>query len=87
VTLRIHIITGRAIFLKKKGFGIHSDTKFGRRGGGVSYMNAREKRFQNAIPAGGLLRKNFWNGIVARSITKIPLITGISIFHQLIILT
>jgi hypothetical protein len=30
--------------------------------------------FRKAIPACVLLRKNFWNGIPARSITKIPLV-------------
>jgi hypothetical protein len=33
-----------------------------------------EKRFWDAVPACILLRKNFWNGVLARSITKIPLV-------------
>jgi hypothetical protein len=33
-----------AIFLKKIGSGMHSDSKFGWRGGGVSYIDAREKK-------------------------------------------
>jgi hypothetical protein len=33
-----------------------------------------EKRFQNAVPACILLRKTFWNSVLARSVTKIPLV-------------
>jgi hypothetical protein len=62
-----------AIFLKKIGSGMHSDPKFGWRGGGVSYIDAREKRFQNTIPACALLRKNFSNNILACSVTKISM--------------
>jgi hypothetical protein len=40
-----------------------SDPKFGRRGSGVSYINARKERFWNTNPDCILLRKNFWNGI------------------------
>jgi hypothetical protein len=43
---------------------------------GVSYTNARKKRFRNAISVCALLRKNLWNGVPARSITKIPLSKG-----------
>jgi hypothetical protein len=39
---------------------------------GVSYSNSRKKRFWNAVPACILLSKNLWNGVPARSITKIP---------------
>jgi hypothetical protein len=50
-----------AIFLKKIGSGMHSDPKFGweERGGGVSYTDAGEIRFRNAVLACILLRKNF----------------------------
>jgi hypothetical protein len=34
-----------AIFQKKIGSGTHSDSKFDRRGGGVSYLDARKKGF------------------------------------------
>jgi hypothetical protein len=37
-------ILSSAIFLKKIGSRMHSDLKFSRRGGGVSYINAREKK-------------------------------------------
>jgi hypothetical protein len=40
----------------------------------VSYIDARIKRLWNAIPAFVLLRKNFWDGILTCSITKIPLL-------------
>jgi hypothetical protein len=33
-----------AIFLKKIGSETHSDPKFGRRGGGVNYIDARKKK-------------------------------------------
>jgi hypothetical protein len=42
--------------------GTHSDPKFGRRGGGVSYIDAK-KRFRIAVPVCVLLRKNFRNGV------------------------
>jgi hypothetical protein len=54
-----------------------SDPKFGRRGGGVSYIDARQKRFWNPILACILLR-NFQNGVPAHTITKIPLSARIS---------
>jgi hypothetical protein len=40
----------------------------------VSYIDARIKRLWNAIPAFVILKKNFWDGILACSITKIPLL-------------
>jgi hypothetical protein len=46
-----------AIFLKKIGSGMHSDPKFDQRGGGDSYINAKEKTFQNAVPVCVLVRK------------------------------
>jgi hypothetical protein len=48
-----------AIFLKKISSGKHTDPKFGWRGGGVSYIDARKRRFRNAVPAFISLRKNF----------------------------
>jgi hypothetical protein len=53
----------QCFFLKRKGSGMQSDTKFGQKGG-VSYTNATTKRFQNAVLVCILLE---------RSITKIPL--------------
>jgi hypothetical protein len=46
-------------------------TKFDWRGGRVRYTNAR-KKFRNAVLACVLLGKNFQNGVLAHSITKIP---------------
>jgi hypothetical protein len=43
--------------------------------GGVSYNDGREKRLWNSVPASVLLRKNLKNGVSARSITKITLLT------------
>jgi hypothetical protein len=42
---------------------MHSDIKFGSREGNVSYTSARKKRFQNAVLACILLRKNFQNDV------------------------
>jgi hypothetical protein len=61
-----------AIFLKKMGSGTHSDPKFGRRGGGVSYIDYRKKGFRNSVPACVLLRKSFRNGVPALFVTKSP---------------
>jgi hypothetical protein len=47
---------------------------FGRRGGSVSYMDARKKRSRNAVPACALLVNNVRNGFPTRSVTKIPLV-------------
>jgi hypothetical protein len=52
---------------------MHSDPKFGWRQSGVNYIDAMKKRFQNAVLACVLPRKNFWNGVLAHSITKTPL--------------
>jgi hypothetical protein len=60
-------------FLKKIGSGRHSNSKFGQRGGGVTYINARKKRFWKAILACVLLRQNLQNSVSAHSTTKIPL--------------
>jgi hypothetical protein len=38
----LFISVGSAIFLKKIGSGTHSDPKFGRSGGGVSYIDDRK---------------------------------------------
>jgi hypothetical protein len=56
-----------AIFLKEIGSGTNIDPKFGRRGGDVSYIDAREK-----VPACVLLKKNFRNGVTALFVTKYP---------------
>jgi hypothetical protein len=61
-----------AIFQKKIGSRTHSDPKFGWRGG-VSYINVMSL-IQNTVPACVTLRKNFQNGVLARSVTKVPLI-------------
>jgi hypothetical protein len=50
--------------------GTRSDPKFGRRGRDVSYIESREKRFRNAVPACVLLRKNYRYGVPARLVTK-----------------
>jgi hypothetical protein len=42
--------------------------------GGVSYNDGREKRLWNSVPA-SVLRKNLQNGVLARSITKITLLS------------
>jgi hypothetical protein len=58
-------------FLKKIVSRTHSDPKFGRRGREVILMPGKE--FQNAVPACILQRKNVWNDITVRSVTKILL--------------
>jgi hypothetical protein len=44
-SVQVYISTSvfSAIFLKKIGSGTHSDRKFGWRGGGISYIDARKK--------------------------------------------
>jgi hypothetical protein len=59
----LRTVSVSAIFLKKIGSGMHSDKKFGQRGRGVRYIDARKKRFRNGIPACARSRKNFWNGV------------------------
>jgi hypothetical protein len=44
-------------FLKNRGSGTHSDTKFGLRGG-VSYTDVWKEIFLKAVPVCILLRKN-----------------------------
>jgi hypothetical protein len=44
------MVMDSATFLKKNGSGIHSDLKFGQRGGGVSYTDARERKVPETIP-------------------------------------
>jgi hypothetical protein len=56
------IISTSAIFLKKTGSRMHSNPKFGRRRGGVTYINNREKG-------------NFQNSVLAHSFTNILLIS------------
>jgi hypothetical protein len=68
-----NIITCSSIFINKIGPGTHRDPKFGRKGG-VSYIDAKKKRFRNAVQAYALLRKNFRNGVPARPVTKVALV-------------
>jgi hypothetical protein len=67
----IHIYN--AIFLKEKRSGTHTVTENSVGDGGVSYIDGRRKTFRNIVLACVLLRKNFWNGVPARSVTKISL--------------
>jgi hypothetical protein len=61
-------------FCKENRFwNTQSDPEFCQRGESVSYIDARNERFQNAILACILLRKNFRNSVLACSITKVPL--------------
>jgi hypothetical protein len=63
------------LFSKENRFwNAQSDPKFGQQEGGVNYVDARKKSFWNTIPACALLRKNFRNGVLVCSNTKIPLI-------------
>jgi hypothetical protein len=39
---------------------------------GVTYTNTRKKKGSGTLPACILLRKNFWNGILAHSVKSIP---------------
>jgi hypothetical protein len=70
-----------AIFLKKTGSGMHSDSKFGQRGGVFSYIDARKERFWNAVPAWFLLRKNLRNSVL-HVLIKIPLPIVIKINYR-----
>jgi hypothetical protein len=47
---------------------MHCDTKFGWWGGVIPIPG---KKFWRAVPVCVLLRKNFWNSVPARSVTKI----------------
>jgi hypothetical protein len=60
-------------YFSLKSSGTHSDSTFGRRGGGVSCTDARGKRFQNTVPVFVLLGMHLRNGVPARSVTKILL--------------
>jgi hypothetical protein len=59
--------------LKTISSGTHSDSKFRWPRRGVSYIDAREKRFRNTIPACMLPRKKFRNGVPARSVIEMSL--------------
>jgi hypothetical protein len=52
---------------------VHSDPKFGWRGGGVSYINDRKKRLWNGVPTCVLLRHNFQNGVPLHFVIKMHL--------------
>jgi hypothetical protein len=41
---------------------------------GIRYTDASKMRFRNAVPVCMLLRKNFRDGVAARSATKIALV-------------
>jgi hypothetical protein len=62
-----------AIFVLKKVLECKERPKTQSERDGVDYTNARKKRFWNTVLASVLLRKNLWNSVPARSITKIPL--------------
>jgi hypothetical protein len=55
-----------AIFLKKIGSGMHSDPKFSPRGGDVHYVDARKKRFCNALALQCIIVK--WNKLKQSSL-------------------
>jgi hypothetical protein len=61
-------------FLGKRLWNAKSDPRFGQRGGGGSYINARKKFLVY------VLKKNFWDGVPVRSITK--LLLGIPMMLQ-----
>jgi hypothetical protein len=64
-----------AIFVKKIGSGTHRVTQKSVRKGEVLVISMPgKKRFHNTVAACVLLRKNFQNGILAHSITKMPLV-------------
>jgi hypothetical protein len=72
------------LFYLKKIRNTYSDPKFGQRGKVlVIPMSGKKKRFWNAVLACILLRKNFWNGVPARSITKIPQVMRISTYRTM----
>jgi hypothetical protein len=59
-------------FLKKRFWNAVTQNLVREGVGGVTYTDARKKGYR--MPSVFiLLRKNFWNGILARSVTKIPL--------------
>jgi hypothetical protein len=63
---------------------MHSHPKFCLREGGVSYIDARKERFRDAVLACILLRKNFQNGVLVRSVTKILLLIVYSLDRRLV---
>jgi hypothetical protein len=71
------------IFLQKIDCRMHSDPKCGWKRGGVSYIDAWNIRFWNAVLT-CILRKNFHNDVWACSVTKIPL--GLTHFKNVLIL-
>jgi hypothetical protein len=63
----LFISVGSAIFLNKIGSGTHSDPKFGRRGGGVSYIDDRKEGF------GTLSRfASFWERTSGTASRRVP---------------
>jgi len=79
VVVLSYYICRQRYFSKQNSFwNTQSDPKFGRRGESESHIDTRKKRrCQNTVPACTLLRKNFWNGVLARSITRIPLLASV----------
>jgi hypothetical protein len=77
VVLSYYICRQRYFSKENRFWNTQSDPKFGRRGGSVSHIDARKKGFRNTVPACTLVRKNFWNGVLARSITRIPLLASV----------
>jgi hypothetical protein len=69
----IQRIRTSVIFLKKIGSIMHSNPKFGWRGGGVGYIAVRTKGYHNTVLA-CVLRMNTQTGVAAHSVSKIPLI-------------
>jgi hypothetical protein len=65
----VWLVICSAIFVLKKGSG---RANIWLKKGGIKYTNARKKRFRNAVWV--LLEKNFWNGVPACLVTKIPLV-------------
>jgi hypothetical protein len=64
-----------ATLLKNLGSGTQSVTQnLAREKRLVVPMPGKKKRFWNTIPVCVLLRDNLWNGVMACSITKLPLV-------------
>jgi hypothetical protein len=59
------------IFLNKIRSGRHTDPKFGRRGGGVSYINTRKNAPERRSGL-RLYKNNFRNGVLARFVKNTP---------------
>jgi hypothetical protein len=71
VCVYIHTHTHGAIFLKKIHSRMHSDPKFGLRGGGAVSMPGKNVLEHRSVLCHS---ENCWNGVLARSITDYPCI-------------